>query len=385
MKRRTFLSLMGAAALTSGMMFTGCGAGSDGDDRKIVRIGHVQSQTHPDHLGLEAFANYINEKLGDKYRVEVYPSELLGSQTEMVQLTQTGAIDFVVASTAIMETFSAKYQIFNLPYLFSSVEAYHEAMDDPEVTDPIFKTTSKAGLETVAWLDAGTRNFYTIKTPINQPSDLKGLKIRVQQSPTNVEMMRLLPRDALHNGRAGNAAVVLRVIIIGKPVHVVPAVGGGGLCRQTAGTVHTAAGRAVADLRTQPQQGLLPQGGGILRHHQHHRMPGSKARQRQRGGKGAGGSFDDGLAGAQLLFLDGEGEHPLGKAVPGGAGGACKVQIGIQPSLQPAGGSIAAQLHDGAGAERLVKIGVDRHEDPPFMGYNNIILTQKDCARQDAF
>ena len=200
MKRRTFLSLMGAAALTSGMMLTGCGAGSDGDDRKIVRIGHVQSQTHPDHLGLEAFANYINEKLGDKYRVEVYPSELLGSQTEMVQLPQTGAIDFVVASTAIMETFSAKYQIFNLPYLFSGVEAYHEAMDDPEVTDPIFKTTSKAGLETVAWLDAGTRNFYTIKTPINQPSDLKGLKIRVQQSPTNVEMMRLLGGTATPMG-----------------------------------------------------------------------------------------------------------------------------------------------------------------------------------------
>ena len=39
MKRRTFLSLMGAAALTSSMMLTGCGAGS-GDDRKIVRIGH---------------------------------------------------------------------------------------------------------------------------------------------------------------------------------------------------------------------------------------------------------------------------------------------------------------------------------------------------------
>ena len=195
MKRRTFLSLMGAAALTSSMMLTGCGAGSD-DDRKIVRIGHVQSQTHPDHLGLEAFANYINEKLGDKYRVEVYPSELLGSQTEMVQLTQTGAIDFVVASNAIMETFSAKYQIFNLPYLFSSVEAYHEAMDDPEVTDPIFKTTSKAGLETVAWLDAGTRNFYTIKTPINQPSDLKGLKIRTQDSPTSIAMIRAMGGSA---------------------------------------------------------------------------------------------------------------------------------------------------------------------------------------------
>ena len=199
MKRRTFLSLMGAAAMSGGLMLTGC-SGGEQDDRKIIRIGHVQSQTHPDHLGLEAFAAHINEKLGGKYRVEVYPSELLGSQTEMVQLTQTGAIDFVVASTAIMETFSSQYQIFNLPYLFSSVEAYHAAMDDPEVTDPIFKTTSKAGLETVAWLDAGTRNFYTVKTPINQPSDLKGLKIRVQQSPTNVEMMRLLGGTATPMG-----------------------------------------------------------------------------------------------------------------------------------------------------------------------------------------
>ena len=202
MKRRKFLSLMGTTALAGGLLLTGCGgsAGAGADHRKIIRIGHVQSSTHPDHLGLAAFADFINEKLGDKYRVEVYPSELLGSQTEMVQLTQTGAIDFVVASTAIMETFSSQYQIFNLPYLFSSVEAYHAAMDDPEVTDPIFKTTSKAGLETVAWLDAGTRNFYTVKTPINQPSDLKGLKIRVQQSPTNVEMMRLLGGTATPMG-----------------------------------------------------------------------------------------------------------------------------------------------------------------------------------------
>ena len=190
------LSLACCAALAC-LTLSGCGSTQE---KRTIRIGHNQSTNHPTHLALTAFQDFINEKLGDKYVVEVYPSESLGSQTDMVQLTQTGAIDFVVASTAIMETFSAKYQIFNLPYLFSSVEAYHEAMDDPEVTDPIFKTTSKAGLETVAWLDAGTRNFYTIKTPINQPSDLKGLKIRVQQSPTNVEMLRLLGGTATPMG-----------------------------------------------------------------------------------------------------------------------------------------------------------------------------------------
>ncbi len=199
MKRRKFLSLMGSAAVAGSLLLTGC-SGGDSDHRKIIRIGHVQSANHPDHIALTAFADYINEKLGDKYKVEVYPSELLGSQTEMTQLTQTGAIDFVVASNAIMETFSSQYQIFNLPYLFSSEEAYHAAMDDPEVTDPIFLATEKAGLVAVTWLDAGTRNFYTVKTPINQPSDLKGLKIRVQQSPTNVEMMRLLGGTATPMG-----------------------------------------------------------------------------------------------------------------------------------------------------------------------------------------
>lgn len=176
---------------------TGCGGS---DDRRIIRIGHNQSTEHPTHIGLTAFAEYIEENLGDKYVVEVYPSELLGSQTDMVQLTQTGAIDFCVASNAILETFSKNYEIFNLPYLFASEQAYHAVMDDETITDKLFKSTEKAGFEAVTWLDAGTRNFYTVKTPIESPADLKGLKIRVQQSPTNVEMMRLLGGSATPMG-----------------------------------------------------------------------------------------------------------------------------------------------------------------------------------------
>lgn len=201
MNKARWIALLCALVLVASML-SGCSAGSNeaADDVRIVRIGHNQSTSHPTHIGLTAFAEYINEELGDKYRVEVYPSELLGSQTEMVQLTQTGAIDFVVASNAIMETFSSNYQIFNLPYLFSSAEAYHAAMDDPNVTDSIFLTTEQAGFIAVTWLDAGTRNFYTLNTPINSPADLKGLKIRVQQSPTNVTMMELLGGTATPMG-----------------------------------------------------------------------------------------------------------------------------------------------------------------------------------------
>lgn len=182
------------------LLVTLTACGSDTGDKRIVRIGHNQSSDHPTHIALTAFEEYIEDKLGDKYEVEVYPSELLGSQTDMVQLTQTGAIDFCVASNAILETFSKNYEIFNLPYLFSSTEVYHSVMDDKNITDQLFKSTSKAGFEAVTWLDAGTRNFYTVKKPINSPADLKGLKIRVQQSPTNVEMMRLLGGSATPMG-----------------------------------------------------------------------------------------------------------------------------------------------------------------------------------------
>lgn len=190
--------LMPAIMLLAAVML--CSGGCSAHTARIIRIGHNQSTNHPTHIALAEFQDYINSTLGEKYRVELYPSELLGSQTDMVQLTQTGAIDFCVASNAILETFSKDYEIFNLPYLFASSTAYHGVMDDKNITNAIFESTSKAGFEAVTWLDAGTRNFYTIKKPITSPSDLKGLKIRVQQSPTNVEMMRLLGGSATPMG-----------------------------------------------------------------------------------------------------------------------------------------------------------------------------------------
>lgn len=191
-----------AAAAAAGCLALGLGgcSSAESDDVRIIRIGHNQSTSHPTHLGLVAFQEFINEELGDTYRVEVYPSELLGSQTNMVQLTQTGAIDFCVASNAILDTFSKNYEIFNLPYLFSSQEAYHAVMDDEEITGAIFDSTSAAGFSAVTWLDAGTRNFYTVDTIIESPEDLKGLKIRVQQSPINVKMMELLGGSATPMG-----------------------------------------------------------------------------------------------------------------------------------------------------------------------------------------
>ncbi len=173
-----------AAAMA--VSLTGCGSITSG--KRIIRISHAQSETHPEHLGLLAFKEYVEERLGDKYEVQIFPNEILGSAQKAIELTQTGAIDFVVAGTANLETFADVYEIFSMPYLFDSEDVYKTVMEDSDYMEQVYESTDEAGFRVVTWYNAGTRNFYA-KTPIRTPEDLKGKKIRVQQSPASVSLV----------------------------------------------------------------------------------------------------------------------------------------------------------------------------------------------------
>lgn len=175
-----------ALAVVTAVMATGCGSVTQG--KRIIRISHAQSETHPEHLGLLAFKEYVEERLGDKYEVQIFPNEILGSAQKAIELTQTGAIDFVVAGTANLETFAGVYEIFSMPYLFDSEDVYKKVMEDTDYMEKVYASTDEAGFRVVTWYNAGTRNFYA-KTPIRTPDDLKGKKIRVQQSPASVAMV----------------------------------------------------------------------------------------------------------------------------------------------------------------------------------------------------
>ena len=172
----------------AGMLITGCGSKSDSSSKKrIIRVALSQSEEHPEYKGMETFKKYVEEKLGDKYEVQLYPNELLGGQTKAIELTQTGAIDFTIAGTPNLEIFADVYEVFSMPYLFTSEDAYFAAMNDTDYMNKIYASTEDTGLQVVTWYNVGTRNFYA-KKAINTPDDLKGLKMRVQQSPASIKM-----------------------------------------------------------------------------------------------------------------------------------------------------------------------------------------------------
>ena len=184
---KKIISTVLCAGLVAGLAGGCSGTGDINGGKRIIRVALSQSETHPEYTGMEKFKEVVEEKLGDKYKVQIYPNELLGGQTKAIELTQTGAIDFVVAGTPNLEIFADVYEVFSMPYLFTSEEAYFASMNDTDYMEKVYESTDDTGLRVMTWFNVGSRNFYA-KKPINTPDDLKGLKMRVQQSPTSVKM-----------------------------------------------------------------------------------------------------------------------------------------------------------------------------------------------------
>lgn len=181
---------------TFSLGFVGCQTSSTNAEsntaKRVVRVAHVQNENHPIQGALLELEKYIEEKTNNNIDVQIFPNELLGTQTQTIELTQTGAVDMVVAGLGALEAFNSAYTVFNLPYIMDSIEHYHAVMNDENIMGEVFNSTESSGFVGLTWFDARVRNIYTKNKVIQTPDDLKGLKIRVQTSPTNVKMLQAL-------------------------------------------------------------------------------------------------------------------------------------------------------------------------------------------------
>ncbi|MBC5997287.1 TRAP transporter substrate-binding protein [Romboutsia ilealis] len=180
-------------AATIGFSAIGCSK-IDGAEKKVkvIRVAHGQNEEHPQHKAMLEFEKYVEEKTNGDIDVQIFPNELLGATAQAVELAQTGAVDLVIGGLGTLEAFNSSYTVLNLPYIMDSTEHYHEVMNDEDIMGTVYESTRQSGFVGLTWFDAGVRNIYTTKKPIMEPDDLKGLKIRVQTSPTNVKMLQAL-------------------------------------------------------------------------------------------------------------------------------------------------------------------------------------------------
>ncbi len=160
-----------------------------------LKLAHVLDPTHPVHLGMVYMAERVYEKSGGRMRVDIYPSGQLGQERDLIELLQIGSLAMTKVSTAPLEAFVPEMKIFGLPYVFRDDEHRWKVLNG-EIGKKLLLAGEKFFLRGMCYYDAGSRSFYTKNVPIYSPADLKGLKIRVMNSPTSFAMVQALGGSA---------------------------------------------------------------------------------------------------------------------------------------------------------------------------------------------
>lgn len=107
-------------------------------------------------------------------------------------MTQTGTIAMSLAAASLLESWNPDFVVFNLPYMFDSIEQQREVVNDPEIVGDLYRSVEDQGIVVIAAFHGGVRNVYLKDHPVKTPEDLAGQKIRVMQSQTNIDMMNLM-------------------------------------------------------------------------------------------------------------------------------------------------------------------------------------------------
>ncbi|MGA1237014.1 MAG: TRAP transporter substrate-binding protein [Limisphaerales bacterium] len=156
-----------------------------------LRLGHSLNTEHPVHVAMEALAREVHERSQGRLQIQLYPNSQLGSEREMIELTQLGAIDMVKTSTSPLEGFAPVMGVFSIPYVFRNEQHFWNVIEGPIGQNLLLSTTNQL-LRGLCYYDAGSRSFYSKTKPILAPADLQGLKIRVQNSRTAIDMVKAM-------------------------------------------------------------------------------------------------------------------------------------------------------------------------------------------------
>lgn len=192
--------LFAASSLSLGLLgLSGCGnnssvatvADADVNETVTLRFAYA-SNSQPVIDAMNEFGRLVKEKTDGSVQIQYFPDGQLGGERELIELTQSGAVDFTKVSASALESFSKDYSIFSVPYLFNDEEHFFKVMDNEEIMEPIYQSTKDLGFTGLTYYDSGQRSFYMVDGPIHTPEDLKGKKIRVMQSETAIKMVELL-------------------------------------------------------------------------------------------------------------------------------------------------------------------------------------------------
>ncbi|HSK41743.1 MAG TPA: TRAP transporter substrate-binding protein [Arenibaculum sp.] len=182
------LKLTAAIGLaTSALALTAAGASA----QVVLRSADIHPDGYPTVEAVKYMGEILERESDGRLSIQVFHSAQLGEEKDTIQQTQFGVIDLNRINLAPLNNVAPETGVLALPFLFRSAEHMH-AVVDGEIGEQILQALEPHGMIGLAFYDSGARSFYNTTRPINTLDDMKGLKIRVQQSDLFIDLIRAL-------------------------------------------------------------------------------------------------------------------------------------------------------------------------------------------------
>ena len=173
-----------------------------GQGKLVLKATDVHPLGYPTVEAVVRMGKKLEAASNGRISIQIYPSMQLGGEKEMIEQAQVGALQIARISVGPMGPIVPELNVFNLPFMFRD-SAHMEKVIDGDIGAEMLKKLSDhptAGLIGLCWMNAGSRNVYNSKKPINSVEDLKGLKIRMMGNPVFVDTMNSLGGNGVAMG-----------------------------------------------------------------------------------------------------------------------------------------------------------------------------------------
>ncbi|WP_319560933.1 DctP family TRAP transporter solute-binding subunit [Marispirochaeta sp.] len=188
---KKILMVMMAGIIAAGMIFAG-GQGENGTEGPLtLTLGHGAAPSNPRHTVAIEMAAWIEEKSEGTLLLDVVPSETLGNDRQMAEAVSMGTLDLSINSQGPVATYNEKMSAVGMPFLFEKPENAYSVLDGDigkELAEPLIAQ----GIRVLSYWDNGFRHITNNVRPIQNPEDLKGLKIRTPEDEITLAIFKTL-------------------------------------------------------------------------------------------------------------------------------------------------------------------------------------------------
>lgn len=161
---------------------------------QALRSADIHPDGYPTVEAVAHMGKLLEERSNGRISITVFNNASLGSEKDTIEQTRFGVIDMNRVNAAPFNNLVPETVVLGLPFLFRDTDHMHKVLDGP-VGEEILAAFEPHGLIGLAFYDSGARSFYT-KEPVTKLADLKGKKIRVQQSDLWIAMMEAFGANA---------------------------------------------------------------------------------------------------------------------------------------------------------------------------------------------